>query len=122
MKTKKLTKKIENIILEKKIKNFHFFTLEYCSDAKLFFKKNIKNNLINDKNIYLKHPLKLNKFTTFKDLEHYLTGINHNVVYIYINKIYIKQKLIKNIYNNNNLNLTKLFIYFKKLYVIWYLV
>ena len=41
MKTKKTLKKIENTIIKKKIKNFNFFTLEYCSNTKLFFKKTL---------------------------------------------------------------------------------
>ena len=39
MKSKKLTKKITSLIIEKKIKDFNFFTVELTKEAKFFFKK-----------------------------------------------------------------------------------
>ena len=119
MKTKKTLKKIENTIIKKKIKNFNFFTLEYCSNTKLFFKKT--KNIINSFNENtLKHPLYFRGFNILTDLKLYLNIKKPRVILIAINNIYIKKQYIKGLYVDNDQNLMILFSALKRLFVLWY--
>ena len=120
MKTKKLTKKIANLILKKNIESFNLFTVEISSEAKYFFKKN--NYSLTKKKKMFKHPLKLNSFKNIISLKTYLNNKKPQAVYIYINNVYIRQANIKKIYIENALHAKNLFIYFKKLYVIWFVI
>lgn len=117
MKTKKLTKKIANIILKKSIKSFNFFTVELSSEAKYFFKKN--NYCLTTNKKMFKHPLKLSNFKNIISLKSHLNNKKSQVVYVCINNIFIKQSSIKGIYIENDLYVKNLFIYLKKLYVFW---
>lgn len=119
MNTKKILKEIENIIIKKKVKTFNFFTLEYCSNTNLFLKKT-KNAVNNFNDITLKHPLYFNGFNNVTDLKLYLNTGNSRIIFIAINKIYIKKKSIKNLYINNDQNLKILFTTLKKLLILWY--
>jgi UDP-N-acetylmuramate-alanine ligase len=118
MKTKKLTKKLENTILKKKFKSFDFFTLEYCSSTNSFLKKN-KNAIIKLNNFKLKHPLHFNSFKSIEDLKFYLMNKNSRTILICIKNLYIKQNTIDNIYIDSSYNIKMLFLCFKKLYVLW---
>jgi hypothetical protein len=118
MKIKKILKKIENNIIKKKVKNFNFFTLEYCSNTKLFFKKT--KNIINSFNENtLKHPLYFRGFNIFTDLKLYLNIKKSRVVLIVINKVYIKKQSIKDLYVDSDQNLIVLFTALKRLFVLW---
>jgi hypothetical protein len=120
MKIIKLKKTIESTILERKIKNFNFFTLEYDSNAKIFLKKTkISTSFLFNKE-FLKHPIKLNNFKSFNELKFYLNKENINIIYIYINKVYIKQKSIKNVYIQNDIHITNLLMYLTVLYKLFF--
>jgi hypothetical protein len=120
MKTKKLTKKITNLILKKSIKKFNFFTVELSPEARYFFKKNNNYSLTENKKQF-KHPLKLNNFKNIISLKSYLSTKKPLVIYVYINNIYIKQSNIKH-YLEADLCVKTLFVYLKKLYVLWCIV
>ena len=119
MKTKKILKKIENTIIKKKTKSFNLFTLEYCSNTQSFLKKT-KNMINNFDDNTLKHPLYFRGFNVLSDLKFYLNNKNSRVVFIVINKIYIKKQSLKNIYIDSDQNLRVLFTTLKKLFVLWY--
>jgi hypothetical protein len=120
MKTKKLTKKITNLILKKSIKKFNFFTVELSPEARYFFKKNNNYSLTENKKQF-KHPLKLNNFKNIISLKSYLSTKKPLVIYVYINNIYIKQSNIKH-YLEADLYVKTLFGCLKKLYVLWCIV
>ena len=120
MKTKKLTKKIANLILEKSIREFNFFTVEFSTEAKYFLKKNNNYSLTGNIKSF-KHPLKLNNFKNIISLKSYLNTKKSQVIYVYIDNVYIKQSSIKH-YLETDSCIRKLFMCFKKLYVLWYIV
>lgn len=121
MKTKKITKKIANLIIEKSIKKFNFFTVELSTEAKYFFKKNNSYNLTGGTKSF-KHPLKLNRFKNLNDLKFYLSSKKPLVIYVFINNMYIKQSNIKQIYVETDLWIKTLFQCLKKIYGLWCIV
>lgn len=118
MKEKKLTKKIESIILRKKINSFSFFSLEYAIKTSLFFKKNKQSTMLFN-NISLKHPLGCQSFKNLTDLKNYTGKRQGKLVYIKINKIFMKQYGHTNVYKNEDHNLQLLLFQFKKIYCFW---
>lgn len=121
MQVKKLTKKLEGIILKKRSNNLEFFTLEYSSYTKLFFKK-VKNYKFVSNNTKLKHPLGLRRFEDFVSLKLFLKKTKNNVIYVRIGKLFLKTININSIYLDNVKQLQNFLIILKKHYQFWYFI
>ena len=95
MKKRKIKKKIEGTILEKRIKDLNFFILEYSSKKDIFIKRYKYNNYFNK--YVFKHPIVLTTFQNLNDLIHYTKIKKICVIFNFINKIIIQN-------NINNIN------------------
>lgn len=113
---RQIIKKIDNTLLERKIKKTPLFTLDCGGIKNIFFKKSIKNiNFLNIKS--LKYPLTFNEYKDFQTLLKKIKKEDLPITYISINNVYMCEKKIIKTYMTTKDIIKKLSFYIKSIYL-----